>query len=871
MLHVRVRALLARPLALAAPLAAALLVASPVAAQVTAPEAHFGFAMGTDRRLATAEAIHEYFVLVGSQSDRVVTLDMGPTTDGRPTPVALVSAPSNIQNLERIGAVNARLADPRSIDPEEARALAADHKVVLAIGAGIHAAEIGPTQAAVELLYRLATAIDSASLAALDDIVILLMPTLNPDGHRLVIDWYRQGLDTVYEGGPMPWLYHKYAGHDVNRDAFMLNLIESRNLARLFYAQWHPQVFLTLHQMGENGPRFFVPPTTDPIDANYDPVLWRTAGLLGSAMALELQREGKSGVVSNAIYDYYWPGYEDSAPLGHNVVCLLAEVASVRIATPVTIEPDQLAGAQKGLPEYRPQVNFPDPWQGGTWTLGDIVDYDLTAVQGLLKAVSAYRGEIVQNFYDMGRRAVEAGQRGGPFAFLVPPDQHDPHAAARLQDLLIQGGIDVYRALEPFRADGDPYPPDTLVVPMAQPFRAYVKTLLERQQYPGGRRLPDGAFERPYDAAGWSLPDQMGVRVKAIDRYFQVPAATRLDRAFTPAARVGGERRPEFYLIDGRGNGGAIAANRLRAAGLEVSWTMDWYETGGYRYAPGSLVVTASRRVEALAATISSGLGLRVDGKRGRAPATRAIGRARVGLYRSFVANIDEGWTRWLLERYEFRFDAITDQDVRAGNLRARFDAIVVPSTPPDRLREGHSDQAVPAEYAGGLGDGGLAALREFVEAGGTLVALDQAALLAIELFDLPLRDVARDAGDRFFCPGSILRVNLDPTHPLSFGMPAATAGVFLDSSAYAGIPARGPSASPEAPPGQDLRTAARYGQHELLLSGWIEGGDIIAGQSAVIEARAGAGRVVLLGFRVQHRGQSHATFRLLFNALLTS
>ena len=243
---------------------------------------------------------------------------------------------------------NQRLADPRTLPQEDARTLAATHKVVVAIGASIHASEIGGTQAANELLHSLATTDDPGLLGVLQNVVVILIPSLNPDGHRLVVDWYQKQKGTPFEGGPMPWLYHKYAGHDLNRDAFMMNMAENRNLARFFYTQWHPQVFLTMHQMGANGPRFFVPPNVDPIDPNYDPLLWRTAGLLGSAMALELQRDGKSGVVSNAMYDYYWPGYEDSAPLGHNVVCLLTEVAAVKVATPVTVAPADLARRRQG-------------------------------------------------------------------------------------------------------------------------------------------------------------------------------------------------------------------------------------------------------------------------------------------------------------------------------------------------------------------------------------------------------------------------------------------------------------------------------------------------------------------------------------------
>jgi hypothetical protein len=833
--------------------------------------------MGADRELASMDAIERYFERVASTSNRVRVVDIGATTDGRRTIAAIVSAPENISRLAEIRATNQRLADPRTLEPADALAIAATHKAVVVIGASIHASEVGATQAANELLYTLASSDEALVAAALQNLVIILIPSLNPDGHRLVVDWYAKHKGTPFEGGPLPWLYHKYVGHDINRDAFMMNMAESRNLARFFYTEWHPQVFLTMHQMGSSGPRFFVPPNADPIDPNYDPLVWRTAGLLGGAMALELQRDRRRGVVSNAMFDYYWPGYEDSAPLGHNVVCLLTEVASVKVASPVTVMESELRGGVNGLLEYRPQVNFPDPWPGGDWRLRDIVDYDLSAVRGLLRAAAAYREQIVENFYTMGRNAVDAGRRGGPFAFVMPPDQYDRHAARKLQELLLQGAIEIHRAEAPFRADGEPYPAGADIILLAQPYRAYVKTLLEAQRYPAQRRAGNRA-ERPYDVAGWTLPQQMGVHVIAIERPFEPPPMTRLSRAGIAPETVRGERRPAFYAIDARGNAGAIAANRLAAAGVPVSWLTGPLDVGGYHYGAGSLLAAYSPAAEPVVAKITLELGLRADGVRGRPPAaSQPIGRARVALYKPRTENDDEGWTRWLLEQYEFRFASLDDAAVRAGSLNAKYDAIILPSAPAERLVAGHLEGTVPEEYAGGLGRAGVAALREFVEAGGTLIALDQAGALAIDALHLPLRDVARDAGDDLFCPGSILRLELDATHPLAYGMPARTSAFFSFSSAYEPAGARARNGADGAAAGSSeasaaiLRTVARYALTDVLLSGWLEGEQVIAGRSAVIDARAGAGRVVLLGFRVQHRGQSHATFRLLFNAILTA
>ncbi len=572
---------------------------SSAGAQVPSPEAFYGFRMGTDGQLASWTEIKEYFQKVDAASDRVQLMELGPTTSGDRMIGAFVSAPDNIRNLAAIEAANRRLSDPRSLSDDEAQRIADTQKAVLAIGCSIHATEIGATQAASELLYQLATSTDTSITEALTNTVIILIPSLNPDGHSLVVDWYRKNKGTPFEGSPMPWLYHKYVGHDINRDAFMLNMTENRTLANFFYGGWHPQVFLTMHEMSQRGPRFFVPPNYDPIDTNYDPLIWREAGLLGHAMALELEQENRSGVVSNAMFDYYWPGYEDSAPLGHNTVCLLTEVASVRIASPVTLAPDEITGSPRGLPENRPQLNFPNPWPGGTWRLRDIVEYNLSAVRGLLEGVSHYRREIIRNYYAMGQRAVETGRKGGPFAFLIPPDQHDPHATAKLANLLIDGRIEVHRALEAFRADGNPYPAGTDIVLMAQPYKAYAKTLLERQNYPVRRTAAGAPVDRPYDVAGWTLPYQMGVDVVAIDRRFEPPAMSRLEHADIAPAQVWGERRPRYYVVDTKGNGGAIAFNRALKADLNVSWLNAPAELTGYTYPAGSMVVDNSKGAQA--------------------------------------------------------------------------------------------------------------------------------------------------------------------------------------------------------------------------------------------------------------------------------
>src|SRR5688572_3477981 len=839
-------------------------------ATVQPPEAAFGHRMGADRELVDWPGLQRYFENVAAASDRVELVDAGPTTEGRHMIAAIVSSPENIRRLEEIRTNALRLADPRTLDEAAAMKIAEDQPVIVAIGMSIHATEIAATQTAPELLHTLATSQDPEITRTLNDVVLILFPSLNPDGHAITVDWYRKWKGTEFEGTSMPWLYHKYVGHDINRDAFMMNMAENRSLAEFFYRRWHPQVFLSMHQMGPRGARYFVPPNMDPIDPNYDPLMWRTAGLLGHAMALALEEDGRTGVLQNALYDYYWPGYEDSAPLGHNTVTLLTEGASVRIATPINVPADQLSGG-RGFPDHQPSTTFPSPWPGGAWTLRHIVDYNLSAARGLLSGAARYRRDLVRNFYRVGKRQVDLGAKGGPFAFIIPHDQFDPHAARKLEELLLQGGVEIHRTLEPFRVAETIYQNGADVVMMAQPFRAYAKTLLEVQKYPIRRAAAGAPVERPYDVAGWTRPLQMNVRVDRIEQYFEPPAASKVDRVTIAPQKVWGDlRRVDFYVIDGRGNAASIAINRLLMTGARVSFLSSPMAVLGYTYQPGSILVAEMKGVRETVDAIARDLGLRATASSGRAPAdARPLGRARVGLYKPWVENIDEGWTRWVLEQYEFEFENIADADIKQGTLRQRFDAIVLPDMGAERMLSGHVPGTMPAAYVGGLGMDGAEMLRQFVDAGGTLITLDSSSELAVTLLGAPLRDVTRGlSASEFFCPGSIVRIELDED-PLTYGVPRETAGFCSFSTAYEVI-ARS-AAAPSTSPVATARIVGRYAKSNVLMSGWLEGEKAIAGKGAMIEVRSGQGRAVLFAFRPQHRGQAHATFRLFFNAIHTS
>jgi hypothetical protein len=645
----------------------------------------------------------------------------------------------------------------------------------------------------------------------------------------MVVEWYRRHLGTRWEGGPMPWLYHPYVGHDNNRDWYMVTQQETKLISNLLYRQWFPEVFYDVHQMGNEGMRLFVPPFVDPINPNVDPLIVRAIGHIGAEMALALEERGKTGVGDQAIYDLWWHGGARSTPTRHNMVGILTEAASVRIATPITQDTAKLRGHSRGLPRYERRMNFPNPWPGGRWSLRDIVDYELIAAEALVRMLSQQRAQYVQNFVRIGRRQIALGASGSPRAYVIPLAQRDPSAVRRLVEVLALGGVQVDSA-DNVTADGEQYM-RSYVVRLDQPFRAHVMDLLEPQRFPQLERWPDGPIERPYDVAGWTLSQQLGVRVIAADsvRYIAPrpgSVATAGTDQCAPQVKLS---RPLYYVSN----------------------------TGCYRE-----IMSLLRRSRPLEVSGSGGT-YRLD----RMP--------RIGLYRPWTANMDEGWTRWVLEQFTIPFETLTDSAIRAGGLRDRMDAILVSDMSLRDLRRGMADSVVPPPYAGGLGREGIEALKAFANAGGTLVLLDRASELATAELGVPVglvrvpprRDdwepadesAPGDQAHQLYAPGSIFRVLVDTTHPIAFGMPD-TAAVYFTNSITFDVPTNSP-----------VQVIARYPSRsdDLLMSGFLTGGPAIAGKAAAIEAPVGRGRVVMFGFRPQYRGQSYGTFRMLFNALL--
>ena len=736
------------------------------------PAEHLGFRPGADRRVADWSQVTTYLEALARQSDRVRLDTIGRSTLDRPMLLLTITDPANHARLEGIRSAQAAMADPRRIDnPQQRQELLRDGRLVVMITSAIHPTEVGGTLVPLNLAYRLAAATDSSLLRILRECVVLIVPSVNPDGVDMVADWYRESLGTPWEGSPPPALYHHYTGHDNNRDWYSFTQIETRNVVQRVYNVWHPQIVHDMHQRGTTGSRFFVPPWTDPIEPNVDPLLTAATNALGTAVAWDLLREGKQGVVVNAHYDAWSPSRAYAHY--HGAVRVLSETASARLATPVEITPADLHSAADAPPGAA--WNHPVPWPGGRWSVADIVDYMESGALSLLKRAVASREAWLENFLTVGEKAV-AGWPEWPRAWIIPAGQGAEPGVAELARILRTGGVELSVATSDLTLGESTWPAGSLVVGMRQPYAAFAQMLLAPQAYPGTMQYPGGPPQAPYDVTAHNLPLFLDVRAEPARRWPQ-----------GDLVRMTGE--PEEPVRHAEGLSGR----------------------------PGVLV----------------------------------------GLYQPSVPATDEGWTRWLFDGYQIPYATLHNPQIRRGDLERRFTSIVLPSVEPSVLDEGWAPGSMPVEFTGGLGSAGVQALRTFVEAGGTLVALGHSAPWVAEKLDLPVVNRLRDQPSTvFFAPGAQISLQVDTATAVGRGMRSPTAA-WLEGGAAFDLPAR-----------SRARTVASYGTRPRVLSGWVHGVSVLAGASAVVEVPLGAGRVVLFGIDPQQRGLSMATFPLLFNAL---
>jgi hypothetical protein len=848
------------------------LVAQPPAGP-PAPREVIGFEPGKDYHLADFRQLREYFRRLDVASDRVKVFVAGHSTGGNEMLVAVLSSAENMARLDAFRDASRRLALAR-IDDHEARALAQRGKAIVWIDNGLHANEVASAQHAMVLAHQVATSEDDEIRAIRENVILVLLPSVNPDGMDLVVDWYRQNLGTPHQDSPLPRLYHEYVGHDNNRDFFMQTQRETQVLNRLLYAEWLPQVMYNQHQ-GVWPARMFVPPFPEPINPHIDAAVMRGVDRIGSAIHRRLQKERKDGVISRYAFSAWYNGSIRTTSYFHNVIGILTETGHAS-ATPHRYDastfPRELVA---GVPSLSPSENYPQPWTGGTLRLRDAIEYMRSGSLAVLDFAARHREELLYGIYDTGRRQIEKGRTEPPMAYVIPAEQHDRSAARAFIDVLLKGGLEVHQAAAPLVADGVTHPEGTWVVSLAQPFRPLVRDLIEPIRYPEVRRSPGEQPAPPYDAAGWTLAYQMGMRVLPVLRAFDgsVLVAVRESRPGEHTFDVPRPQESWGYALDPSDNAAISAAARMVGRGLTVRRTIEAINAApGVTVPAGAWIVEGRRATDEVRRSVRK-LGLRVWLlERMPARMTTPLMRPRVGLYRSWVANIDEGWARWLLDQHGIEYESLSDSSVRAGRLRDRFDVILLPDQNATEIVRGHQPTdrpprpgpwaPVPPEFQGGIGREGVTNLKAFVASGGTLVAFDRATDLPLTRFGATLSRITEVTGrlrrEDFYCPGSVLRLMVDTRHPTAWGMQADAAAFFQGSRAFA-------TSDPQ------VRSVARYGldAERLLLSGWLVGAQHIAGQHAVLEVPYHQGRVVLFGFRPHFRGQSHGTFKLLFNLLL--
>ena len=772
-----------RPCSVAALALTALLPLAPqrAAAQsrvVPTPASVLGFEPGTDRRLPQWSQVVSYFTALAAASPRIQLHTLGRTTLGRPFLAAFIGDPATLARLDRVRRDQRALATGTG-------GVRADEKLVVLVTSSIHSTEVGGILTPLRLAHQLVTGEDAESRAIRANTVVILVPSLNPDGVDIVGDWYRASLGTAWEGSAPPSLYHFYTGHDNNRDWYAFTQAETRMVIDSLYTPYRPQIVNDIHQQGSNGSRIFIPPYMDPIEPDIDPILMAGVAQMGKSMTWRLTAEGFTGIANNTSYDGWTPAraYQHY----HGAIRILTETASAALASPITVPFDSLRAGYNVNPRVA-GVDFLTRWMGGRWTLGDIVNYQTAASWALLAQASADRDAWLRSAAAVQQRSMEGqrapGRADWPAVIAIPTQPARDTAIDAALRILGRGQVVVRQADGPFAAEGRSFAAGTYLISTAQPYGGFAKTLLERQHYPDLREYPGGPPKRPYDVVAHTLPLLYGFAVETLQSATSVPAS--------------------------------LATH----------------------------VITPRQDTPALAWV---------------APGLSGASARRIGIFRNAQPSMDEGWTRWLLDQYHIPFTIVTARDIRAGALASRVDVLLLPDQQARAIARGPGG-AYPDSLKGGLGQPGATALAEFVDAGGTLVALNGASDYAIDALALPVRNVvATERPADFYAPGSLLTVQLDRGNRLAAGVTAPETTVWFEGSPVfdvtdstrASVVARYPAAGVDP-----------------LASGWLLGAPKLAGRAAMVDVRRGRGHVILFGFRPQYRGQSMSTYPLLWNAL---
>jgi hypothetical protein len=837
--------------------------------EIPSPEEFFGFQMGADRKLAHWDQLLEYYDLLNERSDRIHVVEMGESTLGNTFLSVFISSPQNLARLDELKRMNAVLQDPRGHSQAEIEDAIQNGKVVFVQSYGLHSSEVAASQTIAEVTYEFATRNDDQILEILDNTIAIMIPCLNPDGEIMITEWYNRWVGTEYEGAGLPYLYHHYIGHDNNRDAFMTATVESEYGAEILFREWIPQGYIDHHQMGSYTARMAIPPYAEPIRPDADPLVWREMSWYGAHIGYKMDEADLKGAIGAAIYSGWGHfGFHWITPF-HNIAGMLTEGASARLATPIFIHPDQLGGSRQ-FPEYEAQTTFPNPWPGGWWRVRDIVEMQKVATYAPLEIAAKNRETVLRNAYNKSSRQIQRGLEGEVKAYVIPAEQHDPLTMKKLINKLLGQGVTVEETSREFIHEGRVYGAGSFVVSMAQPKRGLIRWALGQTYYPDNSftRDAEGNPIRPYDLSTDNFAEFMGVRADPVKTPIVEPL-TRLTNWLDPDGEV--SAGANGYVLDGRLNDAFHAVNLLFEAGASIRRMAH----GGEGLEPGDFIVESGVSSTAVA-DIAAETGVDFMPLPGEVPdASYPIQKQRIGMYHRYLGgSMDEGWTRLLLEDFDFEYTKMLDEHILAGDLHEEYDVIILAADSKGMMTgirggggagygRGRDPSTIPPEYRSGFGQAGIDALEAFVGNGGTLVTFAQAGDLPIDEFGLPVRNaVAGMWGNEFWSPGSTLKVDVDTSNPYAFGMPEEALALFLaQGQVYETV---------SGPASAGVRRIVTYKDRDILQSGWLLGEEAIADKAAVVSVEHGEGTVFLIGFRPQHRAQTHGTFKLFFNALMT-
>jgi len=845
------------------------------AQQIPDPNNIIGFEIGSDFHLATYEQSISYFEELAEASDMVEMKYAGKTSEGRPWQYVLISSPENLKNIAHYKSISQQLAHPENLTREMAKALAKEGKALVDISGGLHASEVAGAQHILTLAYELVNKAETKKYKEIfDNVILILWPSLNPDGQDIIANWYLGNVGTPYETAPTPWLYQKYVGHDNNRDAYMLNQLESRVVGSV-WREWEPSIIHVHHQSSPFPTRIWLPPFAEPIAPQTPPLVAREVNMIGMAIAQELETEGLPGAVHMGKgFDAWYPGYIDYMPAMQNIPSFWTETALYRYATPYFYT---IRDFPKDKTDLRVESLYASPWKGGWWRLKDAVQYMQTASVAVLDYAAKYKETLLFNKYQAGTATIEKYKHQPPYAYFVKQKQRDPVRPVEFLKRLAFNGIKISQLDTDISFEGNDYPKGTWVIPMAQEFGELARQLIDVQEYPDLRESADGPLEQPYDAAGWTLPYQMEVEVIAA----MSPLTDKVTSALKPIKgtpfKKGISEEKDLNKTDFVGGAG-FDTNEV-AAGIEPL-------PGTLKGSGGTLLVDPQENnaFRIIGEAMDRNLPISYDAKKQRyavnnttraqyqnwvadyavnallssnTPKTKVI--SKIAVYDPWTASMDMGWTRWLLDNFNIPYTVIRNADINNGHLKERFDVILMASERPGTIEDGFQKGMAPPQYTGGLKGLGVRNITSFVSAGGTLVCLNKSTDFAINELHLPVSNTVKNLErNSFFTGGSILEVTNNKLHPIMAGMPEKSAIFVFGSPIFKTLP------------GFKGEVLSRYKEMgSPLLSGYLVGEEYMHNNAAAVDVHFKEGHVILFGFQPQWRGQSMGTYRALFNALL--